>query len=87
VNTYLSLFKQKVKMTNFLNIIHRLFSIKNTWCFGDWSLSPSSGKRTPTLLGPIDRASPYLQTTEVVSITKKDNYIHVEDKMMKTSQK
>jgi hypothetical protein len=28
--------------------------------FGEWSLSPSSGKkRTPTLLGPIDRASPY----------------------------
>jgi hypothetical protein len=46
-------------MTNFLDIIYRLFLIKkNTRRFGDWSMSPSSGKRTSTLLGPIDRASP-----------------------------
>jgi hypothetical protein len=51
------------EMTNFLDIIHRLSLIKETHTrrFGDWSLSPSSGKkRTPTLLGTIDRTSPYL---------------------------
>jgi hypothetical protein len=31
--------------------------------FGDWTLSPSSGKKR-TMLGPIDRASPYLRTPE-----------------------
>jgi hypothetical protein len=30
-----------VKVTNFLDIIHRLSLIKNTRRFGDWSLSPS----------------------------------------------
>jgi hypothetical protein len=50
-----------VKMTNFLAIIHRRSLIKNTRRFGDWSLSLSSGKRTPALLGLIDRASPHLR--------------------------
>jgi hypothetical protein len=49
-------------MTIFLDIIHRLALIKDTQRFGDWSLSLSTGKRTPTLLGSIDRASPYLWT-------------------------
>jgi hypothetical protein len=56
-----------IKMTNFLDIIHCLSLVKNTQRFGDWNLCPSSGKRTPTLLGAID--SPYLQTTEVVRLS------------------
>jgi hypothetical protein len=35
---------------------------KNALRFGDYILSPSSGKKgTPTLLGPVDRAGPYLR--------------------------
>jgi hypothetical protein len=48
-----------LEMTNFLDVIHRLSLIKDIRRFGDWCLSSSSGK-TPTLLGPINRASPYL---------------------------
>jgi hypothetical protein len=60
--------KSEVKMTNSLDIIHCLSLIKST-PFRDWSVSPSSSKKgTPTLLGPINRASPYLQTTEVVRL-------------------
>jgi hypothetical protein len=33
--------------------------------FRDWDLSPSSGKK-PTQLGPINRASPYLQTPKAI---------------------
>jgi hypothetical protein len=46
-------------MTNFLDIIHRVSFSNNTRRFGDWCLSLSSGKKTPILLGPIDRASLY----------------------------
>jgi hypothetical protein len=46
------------KMTNFLDIFIVYILIENTQRFGDWSLSLSSGKKLPTLLGPIDRASP-----------------------------
>jgi hypothetical protein len=52
-------------MTNFLDIIDRLSLIKKTHTrrFGDWSLSPSSGKKgTPTLLGQIKKSSPYLRS-------------------------
>jgi hypothetical protein len=34
-----------LKMTNFLDIIHCLSLIKNTRRFGDWGMSPSSGKK------------------------------------------
>jgi hypothetical protein len=50
-----------VEMTNFLHIIHRLSLIKDTRRFGDWSLSPSSGKKDTYNVGP-NRASPYLRT-------------------------
>jgi hypothetical protein len=33
--------------------------------FGDWFLSPSSGKKEPTQLGPIDRSNPYHRTAEI----------------------
>jgi hypothetical protein len=50
------------KITDLLDIIHRpVFLLKTT--FGDWFLSPSSGKERPTLLGPIDRANLCLRTT------------------------
>jgi hypothetical protein len=39
-------------MTNFLDNIHRLFFIKDTRRFGDWSLSPSSGKMDTYSVGP-----------------------------------
>jgi hypothetical protein len=48
--------------TPVLDFIHRLSLVKDARRFGDWSLSPSKGKRTPTLYDPIDRASPYLRT-------------------------
>jgi hypothetical protein len=44
------------EVTNFLDIIHRLSLIKDKRRSGDWSPSPSSGKK-----GPIHRASPYLR--------------------------
>jgi hypothetical protein len=58
------------KMTNFLDIIHRVILIKNTRRFGDWSLFLSSGKKTLILLRPIDRASPYLQTGDLLGPTE-----------------
>jgi hypothetical protein len=49
-------------MTNFLDIIHRLSFIKDTTFRRLESCLRHQVKRTPTLLGPIDRASPYLRT-------------------------
>jgi hypothetical protein len=59
------LYQSVTKMTNFLDIIHRLISDQKHTTFGVWILSPSSGKMTPTLLGPRDRASPYLRTSSI----------------------
>jgi hypothetical protein len=48
----------EAKITNFLDIIHRLSIIKKGR-FGDWSLSPSSGKTA--LLGQTKELVPILR--------------------------
>jgi hypothetical protein len=54
-----------VRMTNFLDIINRLSLIKKMHDVSETGvcLRHQVEKGTPTLLGPIKRASPYLQTT------------------------
>jgi hypothetical protein len=44
--------KETNEMTNFLDTVHRLSSIKDTRRFGDWNLSPSSGKNDTYSVGP-----------------------------------
>jgi hypothetical protein len=55
-----------IKMTKLLDIIHRLFFIKTHDVSETGVFLRHQVKRKPVLLGPIDRASPYLRTTEVV---------------------
>jgi len=47
-------------MANFLDIIHRLSLIKTQDVSETGVCLRHQVKGTPTLLGPIDRASPYL---------------------------